>query len=144
MPTVVWHCKITDSLSLTVMVPTDQLPGFHLSRGRDFYVVSLTPVFIAILAIHFWRSLTRTNVRKLPQLPSPPKEPFFGHARAIPMKESWLTFSRWHKKYGDAVLVRLFGQPMVILNSVEAAHELLEKKSTNFSNRPAFRFFRDW
>lgn len=37
---------------------------------------------------------------------------------------------------GDVVYVRCFGQPYIVLDSAEAATELLEKQSAIFSSRP--------
>lgn len=36
---------------------------------------------------------------------------------------------------GDIVHIRVFGQPIIILSSLEAAHEIFEKHSSNFSDR---------
>ncbi|KAG8761504.1 hypothetical protein FRC11_013798 [Ceratobasidium sp. 423] len=49
------------------------------------------------------------------------------------MKE---TFAEWKDKYGDVVYVRVLGQGMVVLNSREAAFELLERRSSKYSDRP--------
>ncbi|PCH39711.1 hypothetical protein WOLCODRAFT_68708, partial [Wolfiporia cocos MD-104 SS10] len=37
---------------------------------------------------------------------------------------------------GDVVYIRLFKNPVVILNSVQGAHDLLDKKSAIYSGRP--------
>ncbi|KAF9255704.1 cytochrome P450 [Marasmius fiardii PR-910] len=45
-------------------------------------------------------------------------------------------FDQWAKEYGPVVYLRLFGQPVILLNSAEAAEDLLEKRHKNFSGRP--------
>ncbi|KAF4588313.1 hypothetical protein EYR38_010280 [Pleurotus pulmonarius] len=45
-------------------------------------------------------------------------------------------FREWAQKYGDVVYVHCLGQPYIILDSAEAASELLEKRSAIFSSRP--------
>ena len=37
---------------------------------------------------------------------------------------------------GDVIYFTLLGQPMVVIGSVKAAFDLLDKKSANFSGRP--------
>lgn len=42
-------------------------------------------------------------LRKKDQLlpPTPPSDPFIGHARFIPLEFAWKTFADWKKKYGE-------------------------------------------
>ena len=37
---------------------------------------------------------------------------------------------------GDVVYTTIFGKPIVVLNSIDAARDLLDKKGSNFSDRP--------
>jgi hypothetical protein len=49
------------------------------------------------------------------------------------------TTSRWTKyltQPGDISSVTVFGRPLIILNSVKIAMEMLEKKSSKYSDRP--------
>lgn len=114
----------------------------------SLYIVSLfaTASFIRLR----WKS---RGVR-LP--PSPPGEPFLGHARCIPLQYSWETFSAWAEALGeiqfrmiaetlyandfylegDILYLSILGRPMIIINSVEVARELLDKKGATFSERP--------
>lgn len=39
---------------------------------------------------------------------------------------------------GDVVHIKIFSQPMIILNSLQAARDLLDKKSSIYSDRPRF------
>ena len=38
---------------------------------------------------------------------------------------------------GDVIYTYAFGRSLIILNSVDAARDLLDKRSANFSDRPA-------
>ena len=38
---------------------------------------------------------------------------------------------------GEVIYLRVFGQPMIILGSYQAARDLLDKHSANFSSRPS-------
>ena len=39
---------------------------------------------------------------------------------------------------GDIIFAKLFHKPAIIINSLEIARDLLEKRSVNYSDRPAF------
>jgi hypothetical protein len=39
---------------------------------------------------------------------------------------------------GDVVHIKMFGQPVVILNSLQASRDLLDKRSAIYSDRPRF------
>ncbi|KAF9455804.1 cytochrome P450 [Collybia nuda] len=43
---------------------------------------------------------------------------------------------QWAKEYGPVVYLRLFGQPVILLSSSEAATDLLETRHKNYSGRP--------
>lgn len=43
---------------------------------------------------------------------------------------------------GDVMLLRVLNRKMIILNSVEAATDLMEKRSWNYSDRPGFPIFK--
>lgn len=40
---------------------------------------------------------------------------------------------------GDIIYVKVLGQPIVILNSAKVTFEMLDKKSSMYSDRPVFR-----
>ena len=61
--------------------------------------------------------------------------------RIMPTKETHETFHEWTKQYGDVVYVEVLGQPIVILGSEQAATDLLDKRSGNYSDRPSFPIF---
>ena len=44
---------------------------------------------------------------------------------------------------GDIVYVHVLGKPIVILNSIDAAKELLEKRGVNYSDRPRLVFIQE-
>ena len=39
---------------------------------------------------------------------------------------------------GDIIFAKLFHKPAIIINSLDVARDLLEKRSVNYSDRPAF------
>ncbi|KAF8890401.1 cytochrome P450 [Infundibulicybe gibba] len=80
--------------------------------------------------------ISRWNSKPFP--PGPPRALIFGNALQYPKpsEHSWLKFSEWSKCYGDIVYLDLLGRPMVILHSVRAAKDLLDKRSKTYSGRP--------
>ena len=42
----------------------------------------------------------------------------------------------WTRFAGDVIYVRVFGNPVIVLNSAEAVSDLFEKRSANYSSRP--------
>ncbi|KAG1852855.1 cytochrome P450 [Suillus subalutaceus] len=73
-----------------------------------------------------------------PYPPGPPGWPLVGNITDVPNIKPWLTFAKWGKKYGDISHVEVFGQHVVVLNSVDIAAEMLERKSSVYSDRPVF------
>ncbi|KAF7377377.1 Cytochrome P450 [Mycena sanguinolenta] len=73
---------------------------------------------------------------KLP--PGPYRWPLFGSLLQIPRRYQWLKFSEWAKTYGNLVYLNGFGQSIVIINSAKVARELLDYRSSIYSNRPKF------
>ncbi|KAH7931262.1 cytochrome P450 [Leucogyrophana mollusca] len=71
-----------------------------------------------------------------PLPPGPKKLPLLGNILDMPSDKPWLVFADWGKKYGDISSVEVLGQHIVVLNSVKPAIEMLDKKSSVYSDRP--------
>ncbi|KAJ7239513.1 cytochrome P450 [Mycena rebaudengoi] len=70
--------------------------------------------------------------------PGPPRDPILGNLRIMPTEQAPFVFHEWSKKYGDVMYLEVFGKPMVVLDTHEAAVDLLEKKGSIYSDRPEF------
>ncbi|KAF8183898.1 cytochrome P450 [Mycena galopus ATCC 62051] len=57
-------------------------------------------------------------------------------AAKMPQAYAWLVFADWQKEFGDVIYVNVFRNPVLVVNSAEAAFDLLEKKSAIYSSRP--------
>ncbi|GJJ08930.1 hypothetical protein Clacol_003150 [Clathrus columnatus] len=81
---------------------------------------------------------------KGPLPPGPMALPLLGNLLQMPRSEEWNTYAEWAKKYesshettaGDITYLTLFGNPMIILNSLKVVRELMNERSANYSNRP--------
>ncbi|KAG1905769.1 cytochrome P450 [Suillus fuscotomentosus] len=71
-----------------------------------------------------------------PYPPGPSGWPLIGNVADILHSKVWLTFAKWRKKYGDISHIEVLGRHIIVLNSVEAAMALLDKKSSVYSDRP--------
>ncbi|PPQ82698.1 hypothetical protein CVT24_004307 [Panaeolus cyanescens] len=90
----------------------------------------------AVLALVFFSIVQKrkSESRRIP--PGPRGLPLFGNALQMPKETPWLTFAEWSKIYGDVFYINVFGTSVIILNSMKAAKELLDKRSAVYSDRP--------
>ncbi|KAK0185226.1 cytochrome P450, partial [Armillaria mellea] len=91
-------------------------------------------IVLACLAF-VWR-LFRRNHHNAPFPPGPKGLPVIGNLFDMPTEKEWLTFAKWGEKYGDIVSVDILGRRLVVLNSAQMAINILDKKSSIYSDRP--------
>ncbi|KAJ3715687.1 cytochrome P450 [Lentinula raphanica] len=98
---------------------------------------SLSVLFILVYIKH--RELSSPQAKH----PPGPKPVFLiGNALQIPTASPQFTFTKWLEEYGDMVYLRVFQQPMLVLNSLESARDLLHNRSSIYSDRPNFILLR--
>lgn len=117
-------------------------------------VVAILPILLIII----WQYVKRAHTypRNLPYPPGPKPLPLLGNLKDVPTGAQWLGYNELSKKYGtsllyifprdirltyahvsgDVLYLQILGQPMVVLGSAQAAFELLEKRSAQYSDRP--------
>ncbi|KAL6309263.1 cytochrome P450 [Sparassis latifolia] len=76
------------------------------------------------------------NKRVLPLPPSPPACPIIGHLRAFSFTRQPELFCEWMAEYGDIFHLRILGRNIVILNSLQVATDLMDKRGAKYSDRP--------
>ncbi|KAF9223387.1 cytochrome P450 [Gyrodon lividus] len=107
---------------------------------RPIWASPTTVACVAYFALCFtivrkaWRKRALRNGLPLP--PGPTSLPLIGNVFDLNIAEPWLSYEQWGKQYGDLVYSSLFGQDFVIINSAKLAHELLDQRSTIYSDRP--------
>ncbi|KDR73159.1 hypothetical protein GALMADRAFT_722618 [Galerina marginata CBS 339.88] len=84
----------------------------------------------------FFYALSLARRKRLP--PGPRRLPVIGNVHQMPVETPWLAFSEWGKTYGDIMHVDIIGQPLIIINSTKIAKDLLDKRSSIYSDRPHF------
>ncbi|KAF8996238.1 cytochrome P450 [Cyathus striatus] len=70
--------------------------------------------------------------------PGPLKLPILGNALVIPTNNPWFKFTEWKARYGDIIYLEALGQKVLVLNSAEVTHDLMEKRGRVSSGRPVF------
>ncbi|KAG0699881.1 cytochrome P450 [Suillus ampliporus] len=82
------------------------------------------------------RALTKKNPAPYP--PGPSGWPLVGNVTDMPHIKPWLTFAEWGKRYGDLSHIEILGQHIIVVNSVKTAMDMMDKKSSVYSDRPVF------
>lgn len=80
----------------------------------------------------------RRSRSALPLPPGPPPKGLFGNVADIPVTNQWLAYGKMADRYGPVVHLRALTRHLVILNTPEAATELLDRRNTIYSDRPRF------
>ncbi|KZT71135.1 putative monooxygenase [Daedalea quercina L-15889] len=93
------------------------------------------PLVAALLALvaYFASQATRTR-RAYP--PGPRGWPIIRNLLQIPQDNPWFAYSAWADTYGDVVHLEALSDHMVILNTAQAAKDLLDGRSAIYSDRP--------
>ncbi|KAH8113801.1 cytochrome P450 [Phellopilus nigrolimitatus] len=104
-----------------------------ISSHISFSLLALT---ICVLTLSWILSKKSQSSRRTNFFPGPPADPVLGHLRIMPADFQWLTFADWGKTFGDVIYTNIVGRPIIILNTVEAARDLMDKRSANYSDRP--------
>ncbi|KAH9986195.1 cytochrome P450 [Russula compacta] len=79
-----------------------------------------------------------TSTRHLKLPPGPRPDPFIGNLRQMSLNNQEICFAEWGRIFGDVVYFTIFGRPMIVVNTLRAALDLMEKHSRNYSCRPRF------
>ena len=110
-------------------------------------ILLLVFLITAYLAIRIYRRRGR-----LPYPPGPRRLPLVGNLFDIPKEFSWLSYAQLSKKHGmvyfgckatltegmagDVLSFHVFGTVIVVLNSLKANKDLLERRADMYSDRP--------
>ncbi|KAF9239426.1 cytochrome P450 [Melanogaster broomeanus] len=89
-------------------------------------------LLLSFVLVHWLTARTR---RLLP--PGPPGIPFLGNVDLIPkINDMWSAVSSLGGQYGDLASFTAIGRVIILINSAKVAEDLLEKRSSIYSDRP--------
>ncbi|KAK7688877.1 hypothetical protein QCA50_007568 [Cerrena zonata] len=109
------------SSTITQLLPSPTLNGLTLA------LISVVTYILYVRYVH--NRLCRYQ-------PGPRPLPFFGNILQLPMEYQERRMMEWGKTFGDIIYARFFSTHTIVINSPKVAHELLEKRSANYSDRP--------
>ncbi|KIK93478.1 hypothetical protein PAXRUDRAFT_828940 [Paxillus rubicundulus Ve08.2h10] len=103
----------------------------------DYRLTALAAVSLVVCGlVSIWPS-RRRNPASHPLPPGPKPLPIVGNVLGIDPGAPWVSYTNWGKSYGELVYTRLLNQDIIVINSEEVAKDLLERRSNNYSDRPA-------
>ncbi|KAJ7146858.1 cytochrome P450 [Mycena epipterygia] len=111
------------------------------------YSIDLVPAIGATagLAIILYSLHSKLNTRsRLPLPPGPRKMPIVGNIFDLPPGFEWKTYKNWSRQYNSNIIhLDLAGMSVIVLSSLEATEDLLEKRSSIYSDRPISTMLND-
>ena len=138
-----WHFECACPFTFDHILPHIQLMSLTSSQLLAASLISFT-VYVL---------LSRKRRHPFPFPPGPKSLPVIGNLRDIPFKYQWLTYEKWGREIGKCILflhmsivhflyigsdivhAEFLGIHVVVLNSEKAATDLLEKRSSIYSDR---------
>ncbi|KAG2354665.1 cytochrome P450 [Suillus spraguei] len=92
---------------------------------------------LALTFLSYCRKYWLNDRSRSPSLPPGPNPlPILGNILSLDVARPWLTFNSWRSIYGDIIYARLLNKPVIVINSEEIARDLLEGRSTIYSDKP--------
>jgi cytochrome P450 len=101
----------------------------------SFSFMTLLDICLAAVALNIVKRLLSPKPSH-PLPPGPKALPLLGNLLDLPSDQEWKTFAKWGEKWGDLVSINVFGKTMIIVSSPQVAIEMLDKKSSIYSDRP--------
>ncbi|KZT69389.1 cytochrome P450 [Daedalea quercina L-15889] len=96
-----------------------------------------TALALAVFITLAYFGLLRQQVLRQRDLPpGPPPFPILGNIPQMSLLYPEKQFAQWRNKYGDTIFLKMFNTPVLVINSVTVARELLNKRSAIYSSRP--------
>ncbi|PVF92944.1 cytochrome P450 [Serendipita vermifera] len=98
-------------------------------------VIVLAAITLCFIALKGFSHVITNKPTNAVYPPGPARLPLIGALRSFPKHHFFRRFCEWATIYGDIVYAPLPGMDVVVLNSYDAAHELLSKRSASTGER---------
>ncbi|KAJ3873641.1 cytochrome P450 [Lentinula edodes] len=96
----------------------------------------LASASLLLLSIWLIRRLYMIGRREPSLPPGPPTIPLLGNLNIFPTEYAHYKFTDWAKEYGDIYSLKIGPGTVVVITSMEAVRELMEKRSGSTADRP--------
>ncbi|KIJ28557.1 hypothetical protein M422DRAFT_189551 [Sphaerobolus stellatus SS14] len=97
----------------------------------------MTLLSLVIVLLGLCVYVSRFKSSKFPYPPGPKPLPIIGNFFDLPKERDYETYYQWSKEFrSDIIHVRTLGKSTIILNSYKAVTNLLERRSSIYSDRP--------
>ncbi|KAI9441772.1 cytochrome P450 [Lactarius indigo] len=113
----------------------------NFSSSSPTMAFSFTAVDVLMVSTFFYLLSAFQDYRRrrgLPYPPGPRQWPLIGNLLNAPRQSPWIAYTELSEKHGDVLYFRVFGQAIVVLNSLAAIKDLLEKHGETYLGRPAW------
>lgn len=105
--------------------------GFSLLDFKSLGLGVLGAVLVGRLVVF----LVKPSSKDLP--PGPKRAPLIGNLHQMPKSLQWLHLYHWSRDhYGPVMYMSMAGQSLIVLSTNQAAHDLLNRRSSRYSDRP--------
>nr|F1SY52.1 RecName: Full=Cytochrome P450 monooxygenase 45 [Postia placenta Mad-698-R]BAK09396.1 cytochrome P450 [Postia placenta]BAK20189.1 cytochrome P450 [Postia placenta] len=105
--------------------------SFELRLGQSSV---LTICILALLTFVLREIVLYFTRHSMP--PGPFRWPLIGNALQLPQDHPWVKYTEWAKMYGPLMQLDVLGQHMLVITSAQTARDLMEKRSSIYSDRP--------
>ncbi|CAL1715485.1 unnamed protein product [Somion occarium] len=100
-------------------------------------------VCILTVAVLYWLYIRSASV-SYSSPPGPPGLPFLGNLYDVPSHEAWRKYVQWSCQYlSDIIRLNVFGTNIIVVNSLRAAIDLFDRRSTIYNDRPHMTMISD-
>jgi cytochrome P450 len=136
---VSYRCTCSSRSRARTVIPCTPLGLLPTSR---YFIMSLQicAVFLAplllIAAVRLHR-YSKLSARPAGYPPGPKTAPFLGNLHQVPISRPQLAFTEFARQFGAITGLKLGCQNLVILNTWQAVHDLVEQKGAIYSSRPS-------
>ncbi|KAK7029428.1 hypothetical protein VNI00_014682 [Paramarasmius palmivorus] len=103
----------------------------------DHFLKQESPILGAVVVLALSLAFTTFWKRrsKLPLPPGPSGNLIYGNLNQLPKTQAWFTYMDWGKDYGPIFKYRVLNTYTIVLNNGKSALDLLESKSSIYSDR---------
>ncbi|TFK38918.1 cytochrome P450 [Crucibulum laeve] len=103
-----------------------------------FYPTALSLVTVLVAVYFYCRNSAVDASRGSPFPPGPPSNWLIGNILNVSPQGAWIAFEKFRKQYGDLLFFHGLGNRVLVLNTMQAVNELLERRPNVYSHRPEF------